>query len=322
MKPRFHLREWLLLLPVLVFVGGAFYWRRVEKVSALNGSEMFIEKVELKTALGRSRESGSSHVLMVTIDHPWPKPRFWNHCCNISGGLNSLKKPLKIESLIRGSKPEDYIAAQGELIWNHEGKSEVLKRDGRPLVYGDGGFKDGKYVFGHSLALQNVGPQGEIVFHGAYIVAGRPALEIRRVIRKKGEVLAFDSSRNTGGTIVSITPQQWISPSNVKRNYADVVFHIRRPEMPADGKRRGALIYACELVDGKGRVYEAYTGNDSFIVAWGDGDNENLPLNEVNSRVVPTLNGNFNPPGPLTLRGKVSIDDNWPIPFSIKLLPR
>lgn len=207
MKPRFRFKELLLLLPVLGFMGGAFYWRRVEKVSDPNGSEMFVEKVEVKTASGTKREGGDSHDLVVTIDHPWPKPRFWNTCCNIHGGLTSLKKPIRIEGHIPGDKPENYISSLGEVIWTHDGKNEVLKQNWGKLSIGSARLQDGKYVFTHSLALQKANSQGEITFHGAYVIAGRPALEIRRVIRKSGQELLFDESRDTGERLCLSLPR-------------------------------------------------------------------------------------------------------------------
>lgn len=318
-----------MLLPVVGFVGVAYYWSRIEQVSPPRGGGMFVERVKLITASGRSREAGASHSLVVTVDHLSPKPRFWGNPFQLHGGLRSFQKPIHLRVSVKGVKPDDCIASLGEVIWAHDGKREVILQNGRSVIDRGGDYQKGKYVFVQDLDLQKIGPEGEVTFHGAYVVAGRPALEIRRVIRKAAEKLTFDGSRYTCGNVVSVTAGNWMTinssvPSRAggfKTMTEDVVavaVRVRQSRKPIVHPKRFPLVYDVEIVDGKGRVHPYFKGGFTTM-GTSLGDAQNLPPEQVELKITPTLAANFKPTNPLTLRGKVSIDDNWPIPFSVRL---
>ncbi|RYX81387.1 hypothetical protein EON83_24335 [bacterium] len=112
-----------------------------------------------------------------------------------------------------------------------------------------------------------------------------------------------------------------MSPAGVRivttSQFTEVILHLRHDQVRSDGSRTLVLVSDVELVDGKGRVTPDYSGK--FSSGWTGECNGSFPEQESKWRLIPEINSSFSPPNPLTLRGKVSIDNNWPIPFSVKL---
>lgn len=72
-----------------------------------------------------------------------------------------------------------------------------------------------------------------------------------------------------------------------------------------------------ELLDGHGQILKPYS-TPGFHNGWSWTPNPGLQQPVINLYFAPALKTT----NPLTLRGKVSVDDAWPIPFSLRLPPR
>lgn len=340
MSPRFKAKELLfLLLPVLGFAGFAFYLTRAGSGASgglgMFGGKMFsrgpyIESVKFETALGDKREQGFSHTVTVTLNHSWPKPAHWNNCCAVYQIYDAFDRPLPTTKSLLAPTYVNRAAALGETVWKHEGKSSVIGQKQTGGVYGRLEQQGGRFTFTRNLALQNAGTQGSIELNDTYIIAGQEVINLHKVLRKVGDKLPFDTSRITGGTLLSASANSWQGgtntstpigskiPKTTNTDGLDIDLKIQCPRS-ANGTVPGFNIYDVKLVDGKGRVYSPVTSN--FLLFSPKAPVEEPPSGkyQLSPHITLGTGSGFRPLNPLTLSGKVSIDHQWPLPFSIKL---
>ncbi len=170
-----------------------------------------------------------------------------------------------------------------------------------------------RYVVTHSLRLDEVpSQQGEVKFHAAYAINSLKPLRWERIVRRAGQKTLLPVDRNPHATIQSLTQSKWFGGGY------DIQVGIKHPPRK-DGQVASVSWNNIEIVDDQGRVCTRF---DGFV-----GGTRRLRGSKslTGARFVVSL---FKPTGSekrrslFTLRGMLSVNDNWPQPFSIKLAPR
>lgn len=311
----------LILLPVLGLGTFACYQQRAEQLGSSHRSDgLFVSSIEISPAKGRFQAMGLSHEIKVTVGHSWPHLGGWG-----SWALTTPVDPLvdvRQQAAIFGRfKPQDVVAYGGVL-------TTTSVQNGKPVVKSWCSDKiiktplhDGNLIFSHQLALDKIpNSVGEVTFRGLYLIKGQEPLRITRVVRKKGEVSRQPLARNPHGRIASIKAgvfqQVTTSPSNTIHDSSRIDFVISHDS--AGKEDPPVLIQNFELHDGLGKIFIPYHTPGCELLQ-GDSSNQGSNPNIYNPtfflHLVPTLKTT----NPLVLHGTISIDDAWPIPFSVRL---
>ena len=214
----------------------------------------------------------------------------------------------------------DYILAEGiALMVNREGKMVPLPGE---LVDDSMRFTfDGRdYVFRNNVKLSSIPQsQGAITMQGACYIEGQPYFAFRDEIRKAGEVLPMVPDKNPRAQLLEISAQL----SEDTPYQIDVLALIRRDE----GIGRNQIlcpIYDLQIVDGIGKIHPLPDNNIYVgLSAWSGGfyreREKQLTKNELFRYFYLNKDGKEQLTPPLKLRGKISVNDAWPIPFEVKL---
>lgn len=332
MKTRLSGREIALItLPTLAIAAFAFYLMRVEAVSAPGGSHAFVSKVELQTASGLSMSGGTSHYLIVMVEHPWPRPKWWGkgETANAVVDAFTVAQAAPKQSRYRGERPGQffYVASGGALTWEKKGKRHRFEPQSstsyQTELMGHGRWDgEGRMVFRHSLPLQDVSIGDEaLTFHGLYFLEGQKPLRLSRVIKERGKPLKWNRSRDTGGKLQTLkaTPFKamlWSnSPHEDRCDISIVVSHALRE----NGKAPDISEFDLEIIDGRGQNLKIDQRN--IILAYPGSEHKNTATTTEHPFII-NIKRNYATQEPLTLRGKIRVDENWPILFSLKLPPR
>ena len=331
MKQRFKVRELWLLVPFLLLGAGAFYWQRLERVSAPDARGMHVSDFELKTAPGYWREKGYSHEAQITISHPWPRPKWWG----TTGSVQSQCDPLHPEApqrLIRGTTPADYMAPGAALTVVRDGKS--VRWPDKYAAQSDGiGFRDNQYVVTQRLKLSAIPTQaGEVTFHGLYRIVGQPQISLKRGVRKAGQSLPMPNGKNPGARIVEINATPFVRATGTapggktkKEDICWIQFQIqdlKSPLLPPQEAR--TVIYDVEVEDENGQIIRPYStkGFTQGTMSDAKTKGETLAADQRRGGVGLNLDQVLPTTGRLTMRGKVSLDWEWPMSFEVTLPSR
>jgi len=307
------------LLPALALGGFGWYQWRVEQVS--DGRAMFVSSVQLlPETRGSYQATGTTHRLVGTVDHPWPRPRWWGKPYSMSAITDGLASNDDLRHVCVGVRPEECLSFGHSLTTTASGRKEY-KVQGTTNWAPSNTFEDGHYIFTHELAVANAPTnQGAITFHGLYRIAGQKPIRVTRTVRKAGEVIPFKPNNKPDGRVLSILampfPKRMGEPTG--EQWADVIFSIT--STPA-GHRVSSSIGHLQLRDAAGKVFNSYD-TPGFSNAWGDATNRKVNDGISKPLVALRLSNSLKTTNPLTLSGTVSIDDGWPIPFSVRLPPR
>ena len=322
MKQRFRARELWLFAPFLLILAGAFYWARVEKVSKPGASGMFVSEFKVEAAPGYWQERGFSHQIVTTVSHPWPRPKWWGQHygkdAHYVGPVDALA-PEKSSGVKNGVMPAHILAEGIALTVERNGKAVPVTRE---TIDDSLHFRfDGKhYIFTNYVKLSSITPsQGAVTMRGACYIEGQPHFAFRDEIRKAGEILPMVPDKNPRAQLLEISARL----SEDTRYQVDVLALIRRDE----GVGRNQIlcpVYDLEIVDGIGKIYPLPDNNIYVgLSAWGGGyyrERENqLARNEFLRYFYLKKDGKGQMWPPLKLRGKISVNDAWPIPFEVKL---
>lgn len=308
----------LVLLPALALGGFAWYQWRVE-TSGKRG--LFVSSVQLlPETRGSYQATGMTHRLIVTIDHPWPHPSWWGRAYTRDATANALSSDEQLNHLILGARKEDCLMSGYALTTTASAHREFIV-EGATNWASSNNFSDGHYVFTHEIPLAKVpDKEGAVTFHGLYRIAGQKPIRVTRVVRKAGEVIPLKPNNKPDGRVLSILampfPKRVGGPTG--EQWADVIFSIT--SVPA-GRRVSSSIGNLQLRDATGKVFKSYD-TPGFSNAWGDATNRKVNDGISRPLVALRLSNSFKTTNPLTLSGTVSIDDGWPIPFSLRLPPR
>lgn len=313
-----------ILLPVLGLGTFAWYQQRTEqggKPTREKGRSdgIFVSSIEVHPANGRFQAQGLSHELKATIDHSSPRPTWWGSW-NIITNVDPLLDVRQQVKKWRG-QPQRYLAYGAVLtttsIKNGKPTLKVQWRDNRIGAP----FINSQLIVSHEIALDKIPTSvGEVTFRGLYLIAGREPLRITRVVRKAGQVSRQPIDRNPHGRLISVKAgafeQTTTSPANTKADQSQLDFVVSR-DVPGKEKVR-VFIEDIELHDAKDKIYKPYS-TPGFTNSWGGPSNENSDLDVSDPAIYLELTSTLKTTNPLFVKGKVSIDDGWPIPFSVRL---
>jgi len=307
----------LVLLPALALGGFGWYQWRVE-TSGKRG--MFVSSVQLLLETrGSYQATGMTHRLTVTIDHPWPRPRWWGKAYTRDVTINALSSDEQLNHLILGARKEDCLMS-GYALTTTASAHKEFSVEGATNWATAGIFSDGHYVFTSELPLAKVSAkEGAVTFHGTYFIWGQKPIRVTRVVRKTGEVIVFKPDRNPNGRIVSTKTNPFSKRGSTGGQATSITSWVVER---AIGKPDNATIVMnnIQLRDGSGRVFKIYStrGCEFSVGVAQDAPDPNVQQPFVEIGLSPKLKTT----NPLTLSGTISIDDGWPIPFSVRLPPR
>ena len=325
MRQLLKARELWFLLPVLFISAFALYFARVESVSAPGKSKMFVSEYEFAPASGRWQEKGYSHRVKVEISHPWPRPKWWGQEMRFRAGLAPLtRSPVPVLVPRAGYFERDYLRSGGNLaLVENDGKEHSLSA--KPSFTLSSGFRDDKYFFVHYVNATYTARQQtqEMRFRGLYKIGEQPPFSVSRTVRARGEKLRIFRDSRTGVQLLSPIVAEWDSgPGN-----EILIFMMLRRARGLGIEQRNCPVYDFTVVDARGQTHALPA---SGIVAKTPDIDESyyqdkkrkMPANEFFRLIDLTMPAKSPYPEPLTLRGKISADDRWPLAFEVKLPPR
>ena len=131
-------------------------------------------------------------------------------------------------------------------------------------------------------------------------------------------VVRVNSRDVAGGRIVSLrtAPLKALLYSNAP--HVDQCVITLKMVHPArvGGKLHNLIAGDLKPIDGRGRNIELFTGNAQI----GYGPTKHINTGTLTeSRFVLTLARAYKTHNPLTLRGRIKVDDRWKVPFSVRL---
>ncbi len=310
-----------ILLPVLGLGAFAWYQKRVEDV---NQRGMFVSSIELMPETrGYYQHTGNTHKITVTIDHPWPRPSWWGRDSINNVSVDALQSDTQLRALRYGTKPDKSLLAGGALTTSSS-KHKDFTVKGASNWAASGGFVEGHYVFTHEIPLAKVpAKEGAVTFHALYGIAGQKPIRVTRVLRKKGQTISFKPNRDPKGRIVSIKPESFHSttafPGNIKTDEITINFLLTRTV--SGSQKPKVMITDLQLHDARSQIFKSYS-TPGFHNSWGAGPDENSDVNVKESSISLNLAPTLKTTNPLVLEGVISVDDGWPILFSVRLPKR
>ncbi len=331
MKLKFKARELWLFAPFLLIIAGAIYWARVEQVSRPGAGGMLVSDFKVEAAPGYWREKGYSHQVEVSVSHPWPRPKWWGQTGNISSRCDPLH-PERPESLIGGTTLNQYLSPGGAITFVQDGRN-IRWPDKDAILTTSGTFENDTYRFSHYIKLSEIPAKaGAITFHGLYRIVGQPQIALERAVRKAGETLPMATDKNPGAQLLAIDakPFQVFNGATVrgktsKEDDCRLNFRVRDLQATASQSNFGGFpVYDIELKDEKGVIISPYstTGFSQGTSSGETSANANRAHNERVQGTVLMIDQRIKTTGRLTMSGKISLDQRWPLQFKVELPPR
>lgn len=315
----------IVLFPSIILLGWGLYLLQVERVSAPGASRMYISNIQFVPASGLSNSQGTSHRITVTIDHPWPRPKWWGRGTVNSIAVDALathQGEINYRHFNTKWGQMLYTAAGGAITWTEHQKQHLEPKDtSAHFLFGGGTWNNDKLVFSHPLPLQDLpasSQQKTLTFQGLYYIEGQKPLHVTHVIRKAGEQMLWNRSHDTGGELVSIQAKPFVSWEYINSQWEDSSDVTIKVSHPASAKDEPVVLYDYdwELVDARGHVLKADQKN--IIIAYSGTPPVSTPMT-TGKDIKLRIKRAFVPLEPLTLHGKVSINNQWPISLSVRL---
>ncbi len=334
MRQRFKARELWLFAPFLLIGALAFWWQGREARPKPQPRSMYVSDFKAESAPGYWQERGFSHQVTVTISPGWPRPEWTNDCCNGNGPADPLHPEAllsSIASLPLGRRKQTAWTG-GVLTTTRNGIAVRQTKVGEERTTKYSVDEDGNYVFVSFVRLNSVPSEaGAVKFRGLYSLAGLAPLKIEREIRKAGETMPSSNDRTTGGQIIKVVVDPFVNlndPSRrdiAMREEAEVhIIYRRQKNDNFKSALSSSRIYDVEIVDEKGNIHRYNRkGNFDFEdVGWSAAERklkkQLVEGEDVNSLSV-HLDSLFKARHKLTLRGKISVNENWPLKFETPL---
>ena len=331
MKQRFRARELWLFAPFLLFgVAALLYWRW-EQVTPKDERGFYVSDVQLVPANGIDEERGISHYVTTRLSHSWPKPRWWGEL---------PKAPYWLDPLNSTKPPQNYYGykipydmATGGLLTVMRANKTIKVSDHYGNYPGEISFDGRSYIIKRGFSLRPL-PQdvGEIKFEGIYQWKGGPTVKVSRVVRAQSAKLPAAKARNSGARIVSVTasPYQVDKIVNMQgateTSAASQIEIIVQHTLPVPkGKAKHSIrVYDQELQDSRAPNQKP---NEMLGISTTAHPSPRLPTkplkpnqsHEIFDVILEESNATV---GPITLHGKISADEHWPLSFEVKLPPR
>lgn len=331
MKPKIKMRELWLFAPFLLIIAGAFYWQRVERVSKPGASGMYVSGFEIEAAPGYYQEQGITHFTTVKVAHFWPRPRWWGNFSNRNFPLDPLH-PATLNS-VPPDLPREKLDASGAVLTLKSAPHNIVWPKGNRPMNSWPSFVEGEYIYNYSLRADELpAPPQALDFRGVYRLAGSEPLTVTRSLGKSGETLSTKVDKSPGGQLISIDALPFFESTSYPRGKTPIVsdicyvYFLARTSEANDKHKAPALqIYDLLVRDEKSKIYRDYAPK-GFSLGYGGAstsiEKAQLRPNEVLTFVAVNIERATPTAGELTLSGKVSISQHWPIPFRIKLAPR
>ena len=338
MKQRFRARELWLFAPFLLIGAAALFYWRWERVTPALERGMHVSDVTIDAAPGRYQKFGLSHRATVTISHPWPRPKWWGQHSNYSGFITATGY-TKLKPAQRKALAPNVLSSGEAITYIKDGKARALE----PKFGGntnDFRFDGTNYVSVDYFDLNDVPPSlGALTLHGAYAIAGQPVLAFQREIRKAGASLAIPLDKDAGAQLVSVDASRFFASTSKRlpgkprpRQTCALRLVVRDGAGGASGGQKANLIITdVEVRDASGAKFRpdftaGLEGNqgardDAEMRAYQALDNS-LKSDELQSFYSVDVAPSLQLKGRLTLRGQISMNDRWPLPFQVTLPPR
>lgn len=311
MKSRFSARETaLILIPALALGAFALYSQRVENVTPRG---LYVEKSEIMPVTPLDRSRGYSHYLTVTLNYGGAKPDWWAKDDAFNELMVATPSTFRWTNQFGREFPQRRraFAIGDELSVKRGGKSVVIPLSGfsvHPSV------EEGRYVLKHSVALPQVPVQaGEVTFRSIYALRELEPLRWQKVVRRAGEKTLPPFDRNPHAKIVAWRRDPAYLPA------MELEAQIKHPPRES-GKRATIQWDGLEIMDSRGSVFRY--GPDFMYGVLTHAPETGSPALSWGRILVhpnPLMSKTARPP--LTLHGKISVNQNWPIPFSHRLSP-
>ncbi len=337
MKPKFKARELWLFAPFLLIGGLAFVWQRAGKVSSPTDYWTTTSTVKVEAAPGYYQEQGKLHRVTVTLSHPWPRPRWWGKSYSLVTGLD----PTDVErSALRplgqvGGLGEARAVRSGALFSTRDAKNAVTIPPKQGILNATPRFNGDKCTFDYYINLNSIAvPPQPLTLRGAYIFGGSSPVKIEKLIRKAGEKWSFEVDKSPGADLLSVNAASRFYQSSRHAvgkpvEYTDFtsIFFLLRPELAVtdeSNKQNFVRIYDLEIRDEKGRKYREYK---PYGVFFSETNFIKPAANQVHSgeilyQLSTEIDNKIPTSGALTLTGKISVAEHWPLLFKIKLPSR
>lgn len=175
--------------------------------------------------------------------------------------------------------------------------------------------------------------QGAVTYNGAYWILGRPVFVIKRMVRAANAPVPPPVDREPHAKIIKVVAEPFevetYGPSSKKGNQRD------SEEVKVIFRRRGGAVAEADKVieinnleiHDAARLYrQDITGNFSVVYPMDSEANKRLKRQlapgEALAGVEVRLDEKLKTTGRLKLRGTLSVDNNWPMPFELDLPPR
>ncbi len=346
MKPRIQARELWLLLPFLGIGAFAFYLQRQEGVGASDAQGLRVSDFRVETAPGYWREKGYSHRVSVAVARGWRRPAWWGQCCDNSAHNDALH-PQRFPDL-GGALASETIVTGGTLTFGQGARRHEWPAPDASLGAGAGAperhkFSDDQYHFEQFVKLSAV-PQnaGAVSFRGLYNLADSSNLTLDRLVRAPGQIVTMNPDRAPGAAIVeaSATPffrvlapapgrpksgQDKCQIGVIVRDMTASAASSQTPSSQTPSSQTARAEFSdIELHDAHGTIYPppaggmkpAPAGGPSFVYNRAPG------AGEQKLSFALWMNRNFVGPDRLWMRGKISLDERWPLVFDFPLPPR
>ncbi len=331
MRQRFKARELWLFLPIVLVGALAWYWGRVEQASGPNGRGMYVSDFKVEAAPGYFQEKGYSNRVVVTISHFWPRPKWWGGDFQRRIDLDPLH-PEEQGAGAFGLKREQTLASGGALTIERDGKIVAWPAKSRAMNAWPK-FDGTNYVFSYYVRRDELSKEPQAVtFRGLYRIGPSPLLPLTRAFRKAGQTLPVPPDKNPGARLVSVDAMPFLamptrnSKGLLTTEITSFVFFILRPTEPTLNSNGvpDVRFYDLQVRDESGKIYL-----DQKPVGFGlgfggplDRDKAQLKPDEILNITSVHIDTAIPISGRLTLRGKVSLDEHWPVVFKVQLPPR
>ncbi|RYX85943.1 hypothetical protein EON83_04090 [bacterium] len=311
----------LILLPTLGMGAFAWYLHRVDEAGT-HGMVISNFGISPETR-GYEQSRGVTHRITFTVDHPWPRPRWWGTQSEFNGVSRLNADPLRSDGDKLPTPQGVTIEPENTILFGAALTTPAQKKNFHvwPRSETTSTFENGHYVFLFKANLAQIPPQaGAVTYHGLCRIAGQQSLRVDKVIRPQGQKTQLSLNKDTGNAKITVSTRPFITFTNAPDSVYYVDFLVSHP--PTSDNRE-VSISDCDyvIVDGKGQRTKINLGQIGPINYVAGQISRQSPT-QTKYYIAIYVGPKYKSAEPLTLSGKISVDEHWPIPFSVRLPKR
>ena len=292
---------------------------------------MYVSSFKVEPAPGYYRERGLSHRARLTLSHPWPGPKWWGKHFFEQVKVDPLHPERSGVVAPKPKRPELFEA--GAVVTATDAPQTAVWPQNGSVMGSWPSFDGADCVLDYFIGAEQMpAPPQALTFRGLYRLAGSEPLEVTREIRGPGQRLAISPDRNPRAKLWGIDATPWTpenrNPSSKNPLILDhcefqfTMIDTRVP--PIKDAQVPVVIYDVELQDESGRKWSG-DSTSGLTLSWSYYDErakKSWPAGQQLKIMSLGLAPAFKTQGKMTMRGKVSMDANWPIHFQVTLPPR